>query len=136
MHCMLICCQCIHFYIISSSHGRFNFVSLSRLGKFYFYSFHFCFLSIFYIQICFSSIWQGAVIKIFLMHWCLNLPLHFKMVLCLCQWSHVSSSTGAAPRLEGGRSSMPITVLHPCLKLPSFFLFIEHALSTYVLGTL
>lgn len=84
---------------MSSSQGRFNSIFV-LCTSFQGFVISFLFLTIplllpvnFYIKICFSSLWQGAVIKIFLMLERLNLPLHFKMVLCLCQW-HNSSSNG------------------------------------------
>lgn len=63
----------IHFYVISSSQGRFHSIFiLCTSFQGLVISFLFLFIPLllpvnFYIKICFSSIWQGAVIKIFLM---------------------------------------------------------------------
>lgn len=134
---MLIYCQFIHFYVISSSQGRFNsiFVLCTSFGGLVI---SFLFLPIplllpvnFYIKICFSSLWRGAVIKIFLVLECLNLPLHFKMVLCLCQWRNISSSTWHCS--QTGRRQEPdfYKGSSSSSKIIFFLSLIDYALSTY-----
>lgn len=96
---MLIYCRCIHFYIISSSQGRFNFILCTSFQSLVISFLFLCILLLlpvnFYIQICFSSIWQGAVIKIFLMLECLNLR-------CTLKWLSVCAN-GAMSALHLAR---------------------------------